>query len=75
MCHLFRTSTKAWITRSDQLYNGVQADDPVTISEPHAIKDSAQTKGVPACNSIFIKNLTFSLKQSLRDYVDEIKIT
>ena len=59
---------------SDQLWNGVHTDDRVTILEPHAKKDSAQTKGVPACNYIFNENVTFSSKQSSRDYVIEIKI-
>jgi hypothetical protein len=45
---------------SDQLYSGVQTDDRVTIFEPHAKKDSAHTKGVPDCNSIFNENVTLS---------------
>ena len=62
VCPLFRTYTKAWMTPgSDQLYSEVQTDDRATILEPHAKKYSAQTKGVPVCNSILIKNnFTFS---------------
>ena len=61
MCPLLITSTKAWmIPDSDQLWNGVHTDDRVTILEPHAKKDSTQTKGVPVSNSIFDENVTFS---------------
>jgi hypothetical protein len=45
---------------SDQLYSGVQTDDRETILEPHAKKDSAQTKGVSVCKSIFNENVTVS---------------
>jgi hypothetical protein len=43
---------------SDQLYSGVQTDDRATILEQK--KNFAQTKGVPACNSTFNENFTFS---------------
>ena len=58
VCPMLRSSTKAWMTPgSDQLQSGVQTDDQATILEPHAKKDSAQTKGVPVCNSIFYEIL------------------
>ena len=67
---------EAWMKPdSDQLYSGVQTDDRATILEPHAKKDSAQTKGVHVCNSIFNENFTFSSKESPWDYVNIIKIT
>ena len=55
---MLRNSKKAlMMLGNDQLYNGVQTDDRAIILEPPARKDSAQTKGVPVCNSIF--NETF----------------
>ena len=59
VCPLFRTSTKAWMTPGkDQLYSGEQTDDWATILEQKT--NSAQTKGVPVCNSTFNENFTFS---------------
>ena len=61
VCPMFITSTKAWMMPgSNQLYSGVQTDGQATILEPYAKKDSAQTSGVPVCNSIFNENFTFS---------------
>ena len=74
---------------SDQLHSGVQTDDRATYLEPHAKNDSAQTKAVPVCNSIFNEilvkirtvckvifkeNLTFGYKDSPVDEVNRIKM-